>query len=61
MTRFYAYYLREIARPKCRLCPKYATHTLMNSLNAPCGDYCQAHAKQKIQQLKAELAATVNQ
>lgn len=53
---FYAYYLREIVRPKCQICGKLATHQLMNRTNDRCGDYCEKHAKRKMEQLKAEQA-----
>lgn len=54
---FYAYYFRELARPKCQICGKLATKELMNQLNAPCGKYCETHAKRKMEQLKAEYSA----
>jgi hypothetical protein len=36
-------HLREL--PKCRTCGKPATHSLVNGMNAPTGEYCDRHAR----------------
>ena len=38
-------YLKPIARRKCAVCEKWATHTLFNRYNSEIADYCRAHGQ----------------
>jgi hypothetical protein len=51
--RQYWAHLRDIHRPKCGSCHKFATHELYNGQNALMGRYCRIHAKKALARYKS--------